>query len=62
MAMTTEEKTAYKRKYNEENYARIGLYISPELKAKIAELSKSEKKSMNEFIIAAIEEKIKGTE
>ena len=32
MAMSQQEKTDYKRKYNEKKYSRIGLYLPPEEK------------------------------
>lgn len=56
MVMSKQDKTNYKRDYNEKNYARIGIYVEPELKDEIKEHLKSTGESMNGFINRAINE------
>ena len=56
--MTQKEKTDYKRKYNEENYDRIGLYLAQGQKERYMEIAKKFGMSLNAYIIKAIEEKI----
>lgn len=58
MAMTQKEKTDYKRKFNEEKYDRIGLYITPGKKERYMKIAKESGISLNAYIIQAIEEKI----
>ena len=58
MAMSKQEKTDYKRKYNEEKYERIGLYLFPDEKKEWKEAAKSNGMSLNEFIKICVNEKI----
>ncbi len=58
MAMSQQEKTDYKRKYNEEKYERIGLYLFPDEKKEWKETAKSNGMSLNEFIKMCVNEKI----
>lgn len=58
MAMSQQEKTDYKRKYNEEKYARIGLYLSPDEKKKWKSAAESEGVSLIGFIRRCVNEKI----
>lgn len=58
MAMSQQEKTDYKRKYNEEKYERIGLYLFPDEKKEWKEMAKSNGMSLNEFIKMCVNEKI----
>lgn len=50
MAMTQQDKTNYKRKFNEDNYARIGLYLTPKEKEIWQERAQAEGISLSEFI------------
>ena len=50
MVMSQQEKTDYKRKFNEENYARIGLYLPPKEKERWKTAAEQEGQSLNEFI------------
>lgn len=56
--MSQQEKTDYKRKYNEEKYERIGLYLFPEEKKEWKALAKSSGMSLNEFIKMCVNERI----
>lgn len=58
MAMSQQEKTDYKRKYNEEKYARIGLYLPPEEKEAWQAAADEQKISLSEFIKRCVNEKI----
>lgn len=58
MAMSQQERTNYRRKYNEEKYERIGLYLFPKEKKKWKEVAKSNGMSLNEFIKMCVNEKI----
>ena len=58
MAMSQQEKTDYKRKYNEEKYARIGLYLPPEEKEVWQAAADSQNISLSEFIKRCVNEKI----
>lgn len=58
MAMSQQEKTDYKRKYNEEKYARIGLYLPPEEKEAWQASADAQKISLSEFIKRCVNEKI----
>lgn len=60
MAMSQQDKTNYKRKFNEENYDRIGLYLSPEDKERWKLAAKVAGMSLNKYIIQAVEDRIKG--
>ena len=60
MSMTTQEKTDYKRKFNEEKYDRIGLYIPSGDKGRWESAAKALGMSLNKYIIQAVEDKIKG--
>lgn len=53
--------TRAKNKYNEKNYDRIPVIVPIGEKAKIAKIAKEQGyRSTNEFIVTAINEKIKG--
>lgn len=57
MVMSKQDKTNYKNQYNKENYARIGLYVKPDLKEAIEEhIKNTSDKSVNAFINRAINE------
>lgn len=59
MAMSQQEKTDYKRRYNESKYARIGLYLLPEEKEIWQEAADAAgMKSLSEFIKKTVSEKI----
>lgn len=58
MVMSKMEKTNYKRKFNEENYARIGLYVKPEVKAALEAHKTATGESVNAFINRAIGEQM----
>lgn len=58
MAMSQQEKTDYKRRYNEEKYARIGLYLPPEEKEAWQAAADEQKISLSEFIKRCVNEKI----
>lgn len=58
MAMSRQEKTDYKRKYNEEKYARIGLYLPPEEKEAWQLAADERNISLSEFIKRCVNEKI----
>lgn len=58
MAMSQQEKTDYKRKYNEEKYARIGLYLPPTEKAAWQAAADKQQISLSEFIKRCVDEKI----
>lgn len=59
MAKSTQEKTDYKRKYNEENYARIGLYLPPKEKEAWQAAANAEGvKHLSEFVKMCVNEKI----
>lgn len=60
MAMSTQDKTDYKRKYNEDNYARIGLYLPPKEKEAWQEAANAEGiKYLSEFVKKCVNEKIR---
>lgn len=54
MAMSNKDKTNYKRKYNEDNYVRVGLYLKPEEKETWKNQAELLNMSMNEFIRKSI--------
>ena len=56
MVMSKQDKTNYKNQYNKDNYARIGIYVEPELKDRIKEHLNMTGESMNSFVIRAINE------
>ena len=58
MAMSQQEKTDYKRKYNEKKYARIGLYLPPEEKEAWQAAADAQDISLSEFIKQCVNEKI----
>lgn len=58
MAMSQKEKTDYKRKYNENKYARVGLYIFPEEKDRWQEAADVQGVSLSEFIKKCVNEKL----
>lgn len=58
MAMSQQEKTDYKRKYNEEKYARIGLYLPPVEKEEWQSAADEQNISLSEFIKRCVNEKI----
>ena len=48
--MSQQDKTNYKRKFNEENYARIGLYLPPKEKERWQSAAEQAGQSLSEFI------------
>lgn len=58
MAMSQQQKTDYKRKYNEEKYARIGLYLLPGEKEAWQAAADEQQISLSEFIKRCVNEKI----
>ena len=48
--MSQHDKTNYKRKFNEENYARIGLYLPPKEKERWQSAAEQAGQSLSEFI------------
>lgn len=58
MVKTKQELTDYKRKFNDDNYVRIGLYVKPDLKTALEEHRATTGESMNAFINRAIRETI----
>ena len=48
--MSQQDKTDYKRKFNEENYARIGLYLPPKEKERWRSAAEQAGQSLSEFI------------
>ena len=58
MVMSRKDKTDYKNNYNKENYARIGLYVTPEKKTAIKTHADRMGESVNSFINRAISETI----
>lgn len=57
MVMSKEDKTKYKNQFNKDNYARIGLYVKPDLKEALEEhIKNTSDRSVNSFIIRAISE------
>lgn len=61
MSMSQQEKTDYKRKFNEENYDRIGLYLKQGEKKCWQIAADSEGISLNKFIRKCVNEKIEHT-
>jgi hypothetical protein len=60
MGMSKQDKTNYKRKYNEENYKRIGLYVSDEVKKALEAHRDETGESINAYINRLIAEDMKG--
>lgn len=59
MAMTQKEKTDYKRKFNEEKYDRIGLYLAQGEKGKWQIAATADgAKSLSDFVKKCVNEKI----
>ena len=58
MAMSQQEKTDYKRKFNEEKYDRVGLYLKPGEKERWQVAADRQKISLSEFIKRCVNEKI----
>lgn len=58
MAMSQQEKTDYKRKFNEDSYDRIGLYLPKGKKQRYIDIAKSRNVSLSAYIVEALEEKI----
>lgn len=64
MAMSQQEKTDYKRKFNEDSYDRIGLYLpkgkegEPGMKDIWQTAADKEKMKLSEFIKRCVNEKI----
>lgn len=50
MAMTQKEKTDYKRKYNEEKYKRVNMYLFPDVKEQWEVAAKKRNMNLSEFI------------
>lgn len=58
MAMSQQEKTDYKRKFNKDSYDRIGLYLPKGQKQRYIDIAKSQNVSLSAYIVKALEEKI----
>ena len=59
MAMSQQEKTDYKRKFNEEKYDRVGLYLKQGEKEQWQAAADAQgAKSLSEFIKQCVNEKI----
>ena len=58
MAMSKQEKTAYKRKFNEEKYDRVGLYLKQGEKEHWQSAADAQGISLSEFIKGCVNEKI----
>lgn len=58
MAMTQQEKTDYKRKYNEEKYKRVNMYLFPDVKKRWESAAKNYGMSLSAYITQAVNEKI----
>lgn len=58
MAMSQQEKTDYKRKFNEEKYDRVGLYLKQGEKERWQVAADRQKISLSEFIKRCVNEKI----
>ena len=58
MTMSQKEKTDYKRKFNEEKYDRVGLYLKHGEKEKWEAEAKSQGISLSEFIKRCVNEGI----
>jgi hypothetical protein len=56
--MSNQDKTDYKRKFNADNYDRVGLYIKKDLKKKMDAHRAKTGESMNAFITRAISEQM----
>ncbi len=52
----------YKNKYNKENYEMIKLMVRPGLKAMIKKIASEKGKSMTQYIVEAVAERIKTEE
>lgn len=61
MAMSQQEKTDYKRKFNEEKYDRVGLYLKQGEKERWQSAADAQKISLSEFIKRCVNEKISNT-
>ncbi len=59
MVMSKQDKTDYKRKFNEENYSRVGLYLKEDVKKALDAHRAKTGESMNALINRAIMEIIK---
>ena len=58
MAMSKQEKTNYKRQFNEEHYERLTIYLQPELKEQLKKVVKEQGTSQNRFAVECLEEGI----
>lgn len=58
MAMSQQEKTDYKRKFNEEKYDRVGLYLKQGEKERWQAEADRQGISLSEFIKRCVNEKI----
>lgn len=58
MAMSQQEKTDYKRKFNEEKYDRVGLYLKHGEKERWQSEADRQGVSLSEFIKRCVNEKI----
>lgn len=58
MAMSQREKTDYKRKFNEEKYDRVGLYLKQGEKNQWKAAADAQGTSLSEFIKRCVNEKI----
>lgn len=60
MTMSQKEKTNYKRKFNEEKYDRVGLYLKQGEKERWQAAADAQKISLSEFIKRCVNEEIGG--
>lgn len=59
MALTQKEKTDYKRKYNEDTYDRIGMYLKRGEKELWQEAAQNAGQTLSAYITQAVKERIK---
>lgn len=60
MAKSPQELTEYKRKFNEDNYERIGIYLKLGEKEQWQEAAKKSGQSMSRFIRSCVNKYLKG--
>lgn len=58
MTMSQKDKTNYKREFNEKNYSRIGLYLTPNDKERWQEEAEKQGISLSEFIKRCVNYKL----
>ena len=59
MALTQKEKTDYKRKYNEDTYDRIGMYLKRGEKELWQEAAQNAGQTLSAYITQAVKDRIK---